>query len=189
MKLNSFCCDLKNLDALKKQLFSQGYIKLQVQLPSKVKTWIEEKNYLALDQYFLEIGKTGGELFLLLNAFHAIEFIEHIIAIRTAPYDEDGIWHDDGSRAIAFSLSLNQNPSTIDGGDLHFKQKKDSYEKSFINIIPPQEFGTCIIFLTGIWGYEHQVGMVTKGERIVIAGWGSIENHSTMKHNSTSFQK
>jgi len=37
------------------------------------------------------------------------QFCEHIIAIRKAPGDEEGIWHDDGSRSLGFSLSLNLN--------------------------------------------------------------------------------
>jgi len=128
-----------------------------------------EKKWKELDQYFLQISKPGGQLRHFFNDYLDYEKLEHIIAIRTAPDDEDGIWHDDGSRFLGFSLSLNLHPETIEGGNLSFKKKEEKDGVAF----PPQPYGTIIIFLSGLSGYEHMVSAVTKGERIVIAGWCS----------------
>ncbi len=154
-----------------KTLLSQGYIAVQFPLETQVKTFVLEKRWKELDQYFLEISKPGGQLREFLNEFLDYEKLEHIIAIRTAPLDEEGIWHDDGSRFLGFSLSLNLYPETISGGNLFFKKKE---EKDSV-VFPPQSFGTIILFLSGLFGYEHMVSAVTSGERIVIAGWCSSD--------------
>lgn len=154
-----------------KTLLSQGYVAVQFPLEAQVKTFVQEKRWKELDQYFLEISKPGGQLRDFLNEFLVYEKLEHIIAIRIAPWDEEGIWHDDGSRFLGFSLSLNLHPETISGGQLLFKKKevKDSV------VFPPQPYGTMILFLSGLFGYEHMVSAVTGGERIVIAGWCSSD--------------
>lgn len=138
-------------------------------LEEKVRSFVIEKKWKELDQYFLDISRTGGSLRHFLNEFLDYETLEHIIAIRTAPEDEDGIWHDDGSRFAGFSLSLNLSPEKIEGGELLFRTKGENEAVVF----PPQPYGTMIIFLSGLSGYEHKVNAVTKGERIVIAGWCS----------------
>jgi len=152
-----------------KVLFEQGYTSVQFPLEDCVKTMLLEKKWQELDQYFLQISKPGGQLRNFFNDYLDYEKLEHIIAIRTAPDDEDGIWHDDGSRYLGFSLSLNLHPETIKGGNLSFKKKEERDSVVF----PPQPYGTIIIFLSGLSGYEHMVSAVTKGERIVIAGWCS----------------
>jgi hypothetical protein len=150
-------------------LLKNGFLTDFFPIDPIVKTYLESQNYQALDLYFKESLKKEGDFFKFLTKFFPVNFIEYIIAIREAPLDEDGIWHDDGSRLFGFSLSLNQNPSNIEGGELLFKLKNSDTLHQF----PPQPFGIIIIFLTGIYGYEHKVCQVSKGKRTVIAGWGS----------------
>jgi Rps23 Pro-64 3,4-dihydroxylase Tpa1-like proline 4-hydroxylase len=94
-----------------------------------------------------------------------------MLAIRDSQneWEEDGIWHDDGSRQFAISLSLNEFPETIEGGKLGFRKKGE--EK--ITLIPTPKFGEMIVFLSGIHGYEHRTHQVTKGRRIILVGWFS----------------
>lgn len=150
-------------------LLKNGFISLPFPLEKKVKELVVEKKWKELDQYFLEISRDKGALRDFFNELLDYEKIEHIIAIRTAPDDEDGIWHDDGSRFLGFSLSLNLIPEKIEGGELFFRKKGAAESVVFA----PQPYGTMIVFLSGLSGYEHMVSAVTKGERIVIAGWCS----------------
>jgi len=154
-----------------KALIEQGYTSLPFPLENCVKTMLIEKRWKELDQYFLDISKPGGQLREFFDNYLDYNKLEHIIAIRSAPDDEDGIWHDDGSRYLGFSLSLNLEPETIEGGNLYFKKKE---EKNSV-VFPPRPYGTIIIFLSGLFGFEHMVSAVTKGERIVIAGWCSSD--------------
>lgn len=155
---------IKNSD-----LKERGFVVVDFPLEECVLKFLKEKNWKALDQYFLEISKPGGLLNTFLAGFLDFKEIEHIIVIRRAPGDEDGIWHDDGSRICGFSLSLNLAAESITGGELHFKKKESAESKIF----PAQPYGKMVIFLSGICGYEHMVSAVSKGERIVIAGWCS----------------
>ncbi len=131
-----------------------------------------KRDWKLLDQFFLEAEKCGGELFIFLAQYLDFKKIEHIIAIRSANGDhpdEDGIWHDDGSRILGFSLSLTKSPENVTGGHLRFKAKtSDEYQS-----IPTQKMGKMILFKTGVYGFEHMVTAVTQGERIIIAGWCS----------------
>lgn len=155
---------IKNLE-----LQNQGYILVDFPIESNVLEFVQNKNWLKLDQYFLDISKIDGLLRNVLSQYLDFETLEHIISIRSAPDDEDGIWHDDGSRFCGFSLSLNSNPADIQGGHLLFKKKESNETKIF----PAQPYGKMIIFLSGLSGYEHMVSAVLKGQRIVIAGWCS----------------
>lgn len=155
---------IKNLE-----LQNLGYTVVDFPLDPIILEFIQNKKWQELDQYFLDISKNRGLLRIFLSEYLDFETLEHIIAIRSAPDDEDGIWHDDGSRFCGFSLSLNLKPADIQGGQLLFK-KKSSIES---NIFPVQPYGKMIIFLSGLSGYEHMVSAVTKGQRIVIAGWCS----------------
>lgn len=150
-------------------LLEKGFVLTDFPLESKVLEFIQNKNWYALDQYFLEISTSDGLLRNFLADYLDFEMLEHIISIRSAPEDEDGIWHDDGSRFLGFSLSLNWKPENIIGGELRFKLKESNQE----DVFKPQPYGKIIIFLSGLYGYEHMVSAVTSGERIVIAGWCS----------------
>ena len=150
-------------------LQATGHIIVDFPLTPSVLDFLQNKKWIELDDYFLFISKPNELLHQFLSEYLDFETLEHIIAIRSAPDDEDGIWHDDGSRFLGFSLSLNLDPQTIAGGQLLFKRKNTSH----INHFPPQPLGKMILFLSGLYGYEHMVSAVTRGERIVIAGWCS----------------
>lgn len=151
------------------ELLANGFIQTTFPLSKEVLSWVKAKEWSALDHHFLEISKKDGSLHSFLSQFLDFQTLEHIIAIRTAPIDEDGIWHDDGSRFMGFSLSLNLEPQSISGGELLFKLKGNAPTKIF----SPLDYGQIVLFLSGIYGYEHKVNAVTNGERIVIAGWCS----------------
>ena len=152
-----------------KLLLTQGYVLLDFPLEEEVRDLLINRDWINLDLYFKNQCLKGSALHLFLSTLVEFNSLEHIIAIRTSPHDEEGIWHDDGSRLLGFSLSLNLDPASIFGGELRFKPK-DSPE---ISEFPPQSYGKIVVFLSGLWGYEHQVGRVKSGERIVIAGWCS----------------
>lgn len=148
-------------------LLENGYIIIDFSLENCVLDFVKNRQWKELDNYFLSISEPEKPLHKLFKAYLDYNFLEHIIAIRSAPNDEEGIWHDDGSRLLGFSLSLNINPESIAGGELCFKKKEVTGMENF----KPLPFGKMIIFLSGIYGYEHKVTAVTSGERIVIAGW------------------
>ena len=150
-------------------LKEQGYLLTKFPLDEIIKSLVIEKNWKALDDHFLEISLPGKHLHTFLSQFLDFEKLEHIIAIRSAPDDEDGIWHDDGSRLLGFSLSLNLNPTEIKGGVLSFRAKGTIQSTNF----PPLEYGQIVLFLSGTAGFEHMVSAVTQKTRIVIAGWCS----------------
>jgi len=161
--------NLINIDEAKKELYSNGIVKVHLELPIEAQSYLKTRSWEDLDKLMAKYVAPQGYLFKFLKSFHNFNSIEHIIAIRQAEYDEEGIWHDDGSRHIAFTWSLNEKPEDIDGGNLYFRKKNN---KEFAIISPPI-VGTFIIFLTGEYHYEHRVGKVTKGERKTFAGWCS----------------
>ena len=105
----------------------------------------------------------------MLSEYKEFNHIEHIISYRRGddPYEEDGIWHDDGTRVLAFSLSLNVY-GEIAGGTLGFRKKGSASVE-----LGPYAAGTLLIFNTGMDGYEHRTARVISGERLVCAGWCS----------------
>ncbi len=151
------------------ELEAHHIIEKQFPLSEEVISLLKAENWSGLDQYFLRAEKKGGLLFDFLSPHLDFESIEHIIAIRSAPEDEDGIWHDDGSRILGFSLSLTQNHAQTVGGELRFRLKGNPD----FHQIPTRPMGTIILFKTGIYGFEHMVSAVTEGKRVVIAGWCS----------------
>lgn len=162
-----------NISLIKNKLFDNGFIifdfltLLDTEEITQVKNEVLQKKWSELDQRISIWNKKEGVLFQFLLQFLNFNSMEHIIAIRQGPDDEDGIWHDDGSRVLAYSLSLNLNPKEISGGQLFFRKKNVEP----FDAIPPLPFGQIIVFLTGTSGYEHKVCAVTKGERIISAGW------------------
>lgn len=153
------------------ELFPHGFHVTHVALPEEVKSAVEREDWNALDQEIMKLTSANGSLYNLLRTYHEFKDIEFIISIRDAENDweEDGIWHDDGSRVFAFSLSLTLNPDQIEGGRLGIRKKQ---EEAFMEI-PTPGMGTIILFLTGVYGYEHKIHQVKKGRRIIIAGWCS----------------
>ncbi len=155
---------------IKSELLNQNHlIEVIFPLDEKIKQWLLEEDYISIDRYFLEIEKPGGALFNFLKNYLNFSSIEHIISIRKPPHDEDGIWHDDGSRILGFTLSLTLDHQSVQGGELRFKNKSILDFQS-LSLRP---YGHMLLFKTGIYGFEHMVTQVTQGERILIAGWCS----------------
>jgi predicted 2-oxoglutarate/Fe(II)-dependent dioxygenase YbiX len=152
-------------------LFNQGLHVTTFPLPEMVKNAVEKEDWPSLDRQMQRLTSSEGELYKFLQVYHDFKDIEFIISLRDAnnEWEEDGIWHDDGSRVFAFSLSLTFQPENIEGGRLGIRTKnQDSYSE-----IKTPPFGTIILFLTGVYGYEHKIHKVTKGRRLIIAGWCS----------------
>lgn len=151
-------------------LMQQGHILVDYPFAGELIPYVENNKFNELDQLFLNDSKTNQKLNSFLQDFYPFNFLEHILAIRTPP-DDDGIWHDDGSRHFGFSLSLNIDHQCIQGGELLVRHKSTKIEHKY----NPQPFGKMIIFLSGEFGYEHKVNEVTGGKRFIAAGWGSKE--------------
>ncbi len=156
---------LKDLTILEK-----GFKILQIEGQEKLLELANNKDWKYLDETFFELIKKGAFFHSLLKDHHDFDQIEHLINLRKAENDEDGIWHDDGSRLMAFSLSLNPNVKLISGGELLIRRREKPNQ---VISLGPFPFGTLTIFLTGHYGFEHKVCKVQKGERLSIAGWCS----------------
>ncbi len=153
------------------ELFTAGLHLSFFPLGDALRSAVRDRNWEKVDQEFRLLTQSEGDLFQFLREFHDFSQIEFIISLRSAQNDweEDGIWHDDGSRVFAFSLSLTESPETITGGHLGVRRKG---EETFLSV-PTPSFGEVILFLTGTYGFEHKIHRVTAGERIIIAGWCS----------------
>jgi len=156
---------------LDQNLLTQGFILRSFELSKELKIFIKNEDWVRVDHYFKDLTSASGRLFQFLQKFHEFNSIEFIISIRDSKNDweEDGIWHDDGSRLMAFSLSLAESHEKIIGGKLGIRKKSDEN----FQLIPTPPFGEIIIFLTGEYGYEHKIHKVEAGKRIIIAGWCS----------------
>lgn len=149
-----------------KEFLRNGYEVRDFPLPESVIVNLRNENWTEVDRQMAELVSPGGSLFQLLLGYKEFNSIEHIVAIRKSP-DDEGIWHDDGSRKLAFSLSLTEFPSQVTGGNLYFRKKGSPNEVT----INPQPLGRLIVFQTGQEGYEHKVGAVVEGQRVICAGW------------------
>jgi hypothetical protein len=145
-----------------------GCIQLRIELPPEVQHFILEENYKALDECLGDFLKNDGIIYNALLPLGPINKTEYLIAIRKGEDDDEGIWHDDGSREIAFTLSLVSDLSQLSGGILLFRHKENR-EKT--QAIPTPPYGTLTIIKTGKDGYEHRVQKVTSGKRVICAGW------------------
>ena len=150
-------------------VIQHGYQKVTFDLPQSIREHVQSRNWVELDRVMALETSPAGSVFGRLRIFCEFSQIEFIISIRSSDIeaDEDGIWHDDGSRILAFSLSLTFDPEQIEGGVLEIR-KRGARESARI---PTPDFGTAVVFATGHWGYEHKINRVSRGERIIIAGW------------------
>ncbi len=155
----------------KPELFQNGYHLSFFTLSPEIRQFVEEENWIKVDEIFKDLTLPSGELYQFLQTFHHFKVVEFIISVRDAnnQWEEDGIWHDDGSRFFAFSLSLTINSETIEGGSLGIRRKG---EVIFSQLMTPS-FGGIILFLTGCYEFEHKIHKVRKGKRVIIAGWCS----------------
>lgn len=155
----------------KPELFVNGFHLTHVPLPEELRVLVQHEDWVQVDAIIKDLVKPDGGLFKFLQTYHDFSSIEFIIAVRDATneWEEDGIWHDDGSRVFAFSLSLTLESEKIIGGRLGIR-RKNSHQ--FLDI-PTPSFGGIILFLTGIYGFEHKIHQVIRGKRVIIAGWCS----------------
>lgn len=155
----------------KPELFTNGFHLSHFVLDDEIKGLVRDKNWASLDEKFQALTSSQGQLFKFLNHYHDFSSIEFIISLRDSSneWEEDGIWHDDGSRVFAFSLSLTIEADSLKGGRLSLRRTRE--EASFN--IPTPNLGGIILFLTGLYGYEHKINQVESGQRIIIAGWCS----------------
>ncbi len=150
------------------QFKKSGFTQTKLQLPPEIEALIAAEKYQELDIMLAGFLKENGIIYNTLLPFGPIAKPEYIIAIRNGEDDEDGIWHDDGSRDLAFTLSLVSNLEQLAGGVLLLREKNNP---NHINQIPTAPFGTLTVMKTGKDGYEHKVEKVTRGKRIICAGW------------------
>jgi hypothetical protein len=150
---------------------TEGYHLTQIVLPPAVALAVQNRNWIELDQLIAHEVIAGGVVFEELRKYSQFSSIEFIISIRSSLQepDDDGIWHDDGSRLLAFSLSLTIDPNEIEGGVLEIRKRSPHPSQS--SCLSTPLFGTMIVFATGQLGFEHKINKVTQGERIIIAGW------------------
>lgn len=151
------------------QLFQNGYLIQEFPLDQRIREFASFEKWEDLDREIKNLTGPNGDLYYFLKRFQDFNEIEFIISLRDSEneWEEDGIWHDDGSRVFAFSLSLTLSPEKITGGALGIRKKGD---EKFQEIKTPG-FGNIILFLTGKYGFEHKIHRVVKGQRLIIAGW------------------
>ena len=157
-----------NISQWQNELQNSGFTTVALQLPHQLDSFIENENYKEIDDLFQDLTSKDGHLFNFFKDFLELEHIEFIISLRESKneWEEDGIWHDDGSPALAFSLSLTKTPPKS-GGILEIRKKGHIESVK----IPTPPYGTAIIFQTGRNSYEHKINAVTQGKRLIIAGW------------------
>tara|TARA_R110000868_G_scaffold204946_1_gene453125 strand:+ start:17148 stop:17603 length:456 start_codon:yes stop_codon:yes gene_type:complete len=147
--------------------FPKGHILLNLKLLGPELALVRDRDWQSLDQAAKKWLSPGGKLWSLLTEHAKFSSIEHILALRSGPDDDEGIWHDDGSRLLAFSLSLTLKHESVRGGEISIRPKGETTT----HVLTCQPLGTLIIFNTGQDGFEHRVSAVTHGERLVLAGW------------------
>lgn len=159
------------IQELNESIASRGYALVPLPLPPLIREKVLERNWDELDRCMQRETARDGLIFRELSRYSRFSAIEFIISIRSSLQepDEDGIWHDDGSRILAFSLSLTLDPQALEGGRLGLRKRDAPDEDAELLETPP--FGTMIVFATGHHGFEHRIHRVTRGERIIVAGW------------------
>ena len=83
-----------------------GHLLLQLDLSREILDSARERDFNRLDSLMNEFIQK--RLSPMLSEYKEFNHIEHIISYRRGddPYEEDGIWHDDGTRVLAFFFSL-----------------------------------------------------------------------------------
>ena len=161
----SFCPSI--ITRCQKDLKEQGYFTAQLELDETLRELANQKKLIELDHEFETLTQYKGGLRDFLNFFCEYTDIEYIVSYRSGdnPDEEDGIWHDDGSRKLAYTISL--TTEEIEGGELLIRTKNSPTYST----LPTQSFGTILVFHTGQNGFEHKVSKVKLGDRIITAGW------------------
>lgn len=159
----------KNISQCQIDLARYGFCLSKIELPSSLLEEVNAKDYSLIDKTFHGLTSKDGLLYQYLQNFCEFTEIEFIISLRSSKneWEEDGIWHDDGSRKLAFSLSLTLEMPV--GGVLEFRKKGETESQK----IETPNYSEIIIFKTGVDNYEHKINKVENGERLIIAGWCS----------------
>ncbi len=158
----------------KERIAQRGFLLSSIDLPAKLREAVEGRDWSSVDGLIRQETSRGGAIFEKLKLYSEFNEIEFILSIRSSLVepDEDGIWHDDGSRVLAFSLSLTIDASRVEGGRLEIRKRvRDASKSDTTESIPTPPYGTAIIFATGWQGFEHKINRVTGGERLIVAGW------------------
>ncbi|MCP4914951.1 MAG: 2OG-Fe(II) oxygenase [Oligoflexia bacterium] len=150
-------------------MISQGYVTGKLDLDGQWLSCIRDKDWESLDKLCFQQLAKEGQLHQALQEIRSFSETEHILSLRQFP-DDEGIWHDDGSRLLAFSVSLNLDPQSIVAGELEMRRKE---KREDVHILPNLPFGHYYIFATGQDNWEHRTQAVKSGERLVFAGWCS----------------
>lgn len=147
--------------------WTSGYTLVDLPVPPEARELALAENWAELDA--LMKRAVDERIKPLLKGFKAFDSIEHMLALREGdnPDEEDGIWHDDSSRQLAFSWSLNFWGLPV-GGTLGIRPFGGAAVE--LGPYPP---GTLIVFHTGVDGFEHRTARVRAGRRLVCAGWCS----------------
>lgn len=159
-----------------KETFSSGFLKAEVAIPLSLQNLIAEGQWECAYREFICAMEDGQFLSKALKPLFPPEFssksfdYELMLSLREGPQaeDQEGIWHDDSSRDLIFSLSLTKDYEQISGGVLSLRKYED---KNQIIEIQTQPFGTMLFFPSGKGGWEHKIGRVTSGNRLVLVGW------------------
>lgn len=159
------------------QIKNSGLIPCQIELPKHWVTLAKNKDYETLSSEIAD-QLQGQSLWHQINDYLQSIYLtspiiwefEWMLAQRQGPQDEDqeGIWHDDSSRDLALSLSLNLEPELISGGELRLRSRSNREEVTSIQARP---WGHGHIFATGKWDWEHKTSIVTTGNRLVLVVW------------------
>jgi hypothetical protein len=161
----------------KDQLNHSGHFPFSFQLPQSWHSWVKKEDYDSLYKDIESQLRYFGSLWTEVNSIIQSIYdrdqkwgFEWMLALRAGPQDEEqeGIWHDDSSRDLALSLSLNLDHHNICGGHLQLRPFAD---RDQVTSIPPRAWGDGHIFATGKWGWEHKTTRVTHGNRLVLVVW------------------
>lgn len=156
-----------NLQQLIKQFHQHHYISFKVDECFDWIEAIENENWQQLIKKYQHFLNQQNPFTQVLRALKPYTKSEWMLSVRDAndSFQEDGIWHDDGSRVLAVSLSL--TTCLVEGGILALRNKKT---KQTINLQTP-DYAHALIFKTGVDGFEHKIHQVTKGKRVVMVTW------------------
>lgn len=163
------------------ELKEKGFTKGSCDLPLSWRNLIDQKDWETLYKDCLGALKDGQWLANLVkehskSLFETEEFEwEIMLALREGPQDpeDEGIWHDDGSRDFALSISLNPSPTSYQGGSVLVRPKDNIQE---IKELGPLPWGHYWLFATGRYGWDHRTTIVTHGNRLVLVLWITLKD-------------
>lgn len=156
--------------------FSKGFLKTTVEIPVSLQNLIQKGQFEEVYKEFICAMDDGQFLSNILKSLFPESYKDRpfshelMLSLRSGPQDEEeeGIWHDDSSRDLIFSLSLTRESEIVRGGHLSLRKMVNRDE---VTSIATQPFGTLLFFPSGKSGWEHKISRVTSGNRLVLVGW------------------